>query len=257
MSYDILCRFLIDEFSRDFATLFMGKPIDLTILSPKELSVQPIRADSLILHQSEDSVLHIEFQTDPDQEIPFRMADYRLRGYRRFGEKDMRQVVIYLRKTNSPLVHQTEFILPQMTHRFEVIRLWEQPTELFLNAPGLLPFAALTRTENAEEVLNEVAQLIERIDNRQQQANLVAASSVLAGLVLDRELINRILRRDIMRESPIYQDILAEGRQEGRQEAIAEIARNLLLSGMSVEQIMNVTGLTRERVEQLTNRDSE
>jgi predicted transposase/invertase (TIGR01784 family) len=53
-----------------------------------------------------------------------------------------------------------------------------------------------------------------------------------------------------MRESPIYQDILAEGRQEGRQDAIAEIATNLLLSGMSVEQIMNVTGLTRERVEQ-------
>ncbi|MCT7972947.1 hypothetical protein [Laspinema olomoucense] len=72
-----------------------------------------------------------------------------------------------------------------------------------------------------------------------------------------------------MRESSIYQEIFAEGfeigfqegleeaRQEGRQEAIAEIARNLLLSGMSVEQIMNVTGLTRERVEQLTNRDSE
>ncbi|MGL5193773.1 MAG: hypothetical protein ACRC8Y_09220 [Chroococcales cyanobacterium] len=64
-----------------------------------------------------------------------------------------------------------------------------------------------------------------------------------------------------MRESPIYQDILAEGFeigfQEGRQEAIAKIARNLLLSGMSVEQIITVTGLTRERVEQLTNRDSE
>ncbi|WP_242541254.1 hypothetical protein [Phormidium pseudopriestleyi] len=79
MYYDILCRFLIDEFSRDFATLFMGKPIELTILSPKELSVEPIRADSLILLQSEDSVLHIEFQTNPEVEIPFPMADYRLR----------------------------------------------------------------------------------------------------------------------------------------------------------------------------------
>jgi predicted transposase YdaD len=56
-----------------------------------------------------------------------------------------------------------------------------------------------------------------------------------------------------MGESPIYQDILAEGRQK----ASTEIARNLLLSGMSVEQIMNVTGLIRERVEPLTNRDSE
>jgi predicted transposase/invertase (TIGR01784 family) len=64
-----------------------------------------------------------------------------------------------------------------------------------------------------------------------------------------------------MRESSIYQEIFAEGFeigfQEARQEAIAEIARKLLLSGMSVEQIITVTGLTRERIEQLTNRDSE
>lgn len=64
-----------------------------------------------------------------------------------------------------------------------------------------------------------------------------------------------------MRESSIYQEIFAEGFeigfQEAREEAIPEIARKLLLSGMSVEQIMNVTGLTQERVEQLTNCDSE
>ncbi|MCT7985898.1 hypothetical protein NG796_21715 [Laspinema sp. A4] len=72
-----------------------------------------------------------------------------------------------------------------------------------------------------------------------------------------------------MRESSIYQEIFAEGfeigfkegleeaRQEARQETIAEIARNLLLSGMSVEQIMNVTELTREQIEELTPRDSE
>jgi predicted transposase/invertase (TIGR01784 family) len=64
-----------------------------------------------------------------------------------------------------------------------------------------------------------------------------------------------------MRESSIYQEIFAEGFeigfQEARQETIAEIARKLLLSGMSVEQIITVTGLTRERIEQLTNRDSE
>ncbi|HEY9837779.1 MAG TPA: hypothetical protein V6D27_12895 [Vampirovibrionales bacterium] len=68
-----------------------------------------------------------------------------------------------------------------------------------------------------------------------------------------------------MRESSIYQEIFAEGFEIGfkegleevRQEAIAKIVRNLLLTGMSVEQIITVTGLTRERVEQLTNCDSE
>lgn len=41
-----------------------------------------------------------------------------------------------------------------------MIRLWEQPTELFLQSPGLLPFAVLTAgelQENKTDVLREVA----------------------------------------------------------------------------------------------------
>jgi predicted transposase/invertase (TIGR01784 family) len=110
--FDNLCKFLVENFSSDFATWLLGEPIALTELSPKELSLEPIRADALILRQSDEIVLHIEFQTQPDGNIPFRMADYRLRVYRRFPHKRMRQVVIYLQKTNSELVQQTTF-----THR--------------------------------------------------------------------------------------------------------------------------------------------
>ncbi len=74
------------------------------MLTPTELSLEPIRADSLIMLQSEDVVLHLEFQTIPRDEIPFRMADYRLRVHRKYPNKDMRQVVIYLKKTSSDLV---------------------------------------------------------------------------------------------------------------------------------------------------------
>ncbi|WP_448286383.1 hypothetical protein [Phormidesmis priestleyi] len=42
-----------------------------------------------------------EFQTEPKPDIPFRMTDYRLRVYRRFPQKQMRQVVIYLQETAS------------------------------------------------------------------------------------------------------------------------------------------------------------
>jgi predicted transposase YdaD len=61
------------------------------------------------LLQSDEVVLHLEFQTQPDENIPFRMADYRLRVYRRFPEKRMLQVVIYLKPTTSELVYQTTF----------------------------------------------------------------------------------------------------------------------------------------------------
>lgn len=113
--------------------------------------------------QSEQHVLHLEFQTQADAEIPFRMLDYRVRVYRRFPQKEMHQVVIYLKQTNSDLVQQNTFLLTRTRHEFEVIRLWEQPTEVFLRTPGLLPLAVLSSTIDREAVLNQVAQQINNI----------------------------------------------------------------------------------------------
>ena len=119
----------------------MGESVPLTELKPSELSLEPIRADALILLESDDSVLHLEFQTRPKRDIPFRMLDYRVRVYRRYPDKTMRQVVVYLRSTGSDRVRQTNFSLERTRHEFDVVCLWEQPATFFLQYPGLLPFA--------------------------------------------------------------------------------------------------------------------
>jgi predicted transposase YdaD len=80
---------------------------------------------------------------------------------------------------------------------------------------GLYPFASLAQTERPELVLREVAARIEEIPDRKLQADLSAMSYILAGLVLDKEQIRQIIRREIMRESVTYQDILAEGETRG------------------------------------------
>jgi predicted transposase/invertase (TIGR01784 family) len=105
--YDNVCKFLAENFSADLASWLVGRPIALTQLSPTELNVEPIRADSLILLDSPELLLHGEFQVKPDATIPARMANYRLRIYHRFPTKPVRQVVIYLRPTRSPLVYET------------------------------------------------------------------------------------------------------------------------------------------------------
>ncbi len=216
--FDNVCKFLIETSPTDFATWLLGEPIVLSALSPSELSLEPIRADALILLQSEDVVLHVEFQTKPDAAIPFRMLDYRVRVYRRFPVKTMRQVVVYLRQSRSSLVHQTDFELENTQHRFEVIRLWEQPVESFLAVPGLLPFAVLGRTNNREATLRQVAARLEAMPVGSTQSSLAASTSILSGLVLQGEVIRQILRSETMQESVIYQEIKAEGIQEGIQE---------------------------------------
>lgn len=227
--FDNVCKFLAESFSTDFANWLLGEPTLLTELSPSELSLEPIRADALLLMKSIESgnmVLHLEFQTQPKPDIPFRMIDYRLRVYRRFPHRQMRQIVIYLCETQSPQTRQTTFTIPNTHHEFEVIRLWEQPTEVFLQYPGLLPFAVLSQTAHRSTTLRQTAQLIDRISNPTIQSNVAASTAVLAGLVLEKDLIQSVLRRDIMQESVIYQEwkaeALAEGRMEGRAEALAE-----------------------------------
>lgn len=167
----------------------------------------------------------------------------------------MRQVVVYLRQSTSPLVYQTQFELPNLRHRFEVIRLWEQPVDLFLNTPGLLPFAVLAETSDRTATLQRVAEQIETMGDRTQKNDIAASTGILAGLVLEKALIQRFLRTELMRESVIYQDIFQQGevRGEARGEAKgkAEVARNLLKLGMEIAQIAEVTGLTVEQILQL------
>ena len=260
--YDNICKFIAETFSSDLAQWLLGYPIDLTVLKPTELLVSPIRADSLIFLQSDDLILHIEFQTDPKDDIPFRMADYYLRIHRIFPNKQVYQVVIYLRHSSSSLARVTTFNLPQLRHEFNILRLWEIPTDQLLQSSGLLPFAVLSQTQNPVQVLEQVARRIEAIDNPKEQSDLSATTAILAGLVLDKMIIRQLLREDIMKESVIYQDIQetseAKGFQTGIQTGIQQGEANLVLRllhrrigdipqyisdkirGLSVEQLENL-----------------
>jgi predicted transposase/invertase (TIGR01784 family) len=249
--YDDTCRFLAEHFSADFASWLMGESVTMTELKPSELLLDPIRADAMILLQSDDVILHIEFQTLPKEEIPFRMLDYRVRGQRRYKGKLMIQVVIYLKHTTSDLAYQTSYMLERTRHEFDVIRLWEQPASLFLQYPGLIPFAVLGQSVDAEETLRQAVQrmdqIMDQIVDPQTQANLMAASGILAGLQLDEEIIYRVLRRDIMQESTVYRSIWRDAQKEEKR----EIAFNFLRDGLSVEAVARGTGLSIEEVQQL------
>ncbi|WP_059000029.1 Rpn family recombination-promoting nuclease/putative transposase [Leptolyngbya sp. NIES-2104] len=245
--YDDTCRFLAEHFSSDFASWLLGEPIELTELKPSELSLDPIRTDALILLQSAASFLHLEFQTLPKNNVPFRMLDYRVRAYRKDSTKPMRQVVIYLKQTASERVHQTYFEMEHTRHEFEVVRIWEEPASRFLQYPGLIPFATLGQSADAEETLRQVAQRIDQIADSEAQANLIAASGILAGLRLEDEVIYRILRRDIMQESTVYRSIW----REAEEEKTRAIALNFLREGLSVEMVARGTGLSIDEVQQL------
>jgi predicted transposase YdaD len=56
--FDNLSKFLAQQYPQDFASWLVGGSITLTELKPTELSLEPIRADSVILLQSAGLILH-------------------------------------------------------------------------------------------------------------------------------------------------------------------------------------------------------
>ena len=71
-----------------------------------------------------------------------------------------------------------------------------------------MTFAVLTQTNDKRAVLSQVAQMIETIPEKDIKSNIAACTDILAGLVLEKQIIVSILPEEIMRESVIYQDIL-------------------------------------------------
>ncbi|WP_143162102.1 hypothetical protein [Phormidesmis priestleyi] len=137
----------------------------------------------------------------------------------------------------------------ELRYDFDVVRLWEQPASLFLQYPGLLPFAALGQSADPAEMLRQVTQVGDQIEEPTTQANLMAASAILAGLRLEEDVIYRLVQRDVMQESVIYRSIQRDEKQA--------IARNLLRGGVNINLFASSTGLSIEEVQQLQQQMNE
>nr|WP_289501511.1 DUF4351 domain-containing protein [Gloeocapsopsis sp. IPPAS B-1203] len=96
-----------------------------------------------------------------------------------------------------------------------------RPTFL-LATPGLLPLAALAQTNTPEALLQQIAAQVDMIEEIEEQRNISVCVEVLASLKFDRNLLKQYLREDLMRESPIYQEILQEGVHRGLQQGLQQ-----------------------------------
>ncbi|MEH1961520.1 MAG: DUF4351 domain-containing protein [Nostoc sp.] len=107
-----------------------------------------------------------------------------------------------------------EYLDDTTIHRYRVVRMWEQDSDLFLNNLNLLPLATLSRTDSPQNLLSQVAEKVAKILDRETKQNIAGYTEILAGLRFDKTLIRQMLSEDIMQESVIYQDILQKGKKQ-------------------------------------------
>ncbi|NJM00245.1 MAG: Rpn family recombination-promoting nuclease/putative transposase [Synechococcaceae cyanobacterium SM2_3_2] len=217
MSFDNVCKLLAEKYPASFARWLLGGSQPAVNVLKTELSIEPIRADSVTFLQLQERILHLEFQVrlESDPPLPLRMLDYWVRLHR-WHRLPITQVVVLLLPPSPDTPIPSCFELETTRHSYRVIPLWQQDPEPFLQDPALLPLASLTATSDDNTLLQQVAQRVMQLEERQRQET-AAYVQILAGLVFKKRIIQQIFGEEVMRESVIYQDILEKGLQQGRQ----------------------------------------
>jgi predicted transposase/invertase (TIGR01784 family) len=260
LAYDNTCKYLAEKYPAAFARwLLSTETTDIQVLKT-ELSLEPIRADSLAFLKVANQILHLEFQTTPYSEPPmsFRMLDYWVRLKRLYWNADIVQVVIYLKSIDSELAFVDQFQNDNTSHRYRVIRMWEQDPAPLLSNPVLLPLATLAQTDSPRALLQQVAEGVAMIEESSERSQLSTCIQLLAGLKFNQNLIRQLFRGEAMRESVIYQEILEEGKQQGIQQGVKEEALSLVsrllnrrLGNISPEIQQQISQLSRAQLEEL------
>jgi len=231
MNFDNICKYLSEEYPDRFARWLLGEtPANIEVLKT-ELSIEPIKADFLTLLNTQERILHLEFQVKAASSppLPLRMLDYWVRLYRRYN-LPVTQVIILLKETST--VVPEFFEVEQTRHSYRVVKMWEQDPEPLLQDPALLPLASLCRTSEPNQLLSRVAEQVANIETTAQKGQITACTEILAGLRFDDNLIKQLFREDVMQESVVYQRILREGLQQGLQQGLEQGLRTSILDAL-------------------------
>jgi len=252
MSFDNTCKFLSANNPESFVNWLLGEtPASIQLLNT-ELNIDTIRADFVALLPEQKRLLHIEFQVvgETDPPLPLRMLDYWVRLHRIY-RLPISQFLVLLKQSRSATEVPSEFALEGTLHHYQIIRLWEQNPEPFLQDSALLPLASLCATSNSTELLRQVVTEIDKIKEPEQRQIIANCTQVLAGLRFPKNIIRQFFSEEIMRESVIYQEIFQEGHTEGRAEGRAEGLKTEALSMVIRQMTRRIGGLSPELAQQI------
>lgn len=229
---------------------------------PHELKHWTLEVDALLAVQvsEQDMLLHLEFQTYNDPAMAERLLRYNVLA-RSEHRLPVLSCVIYLLGGGEASPSPLSWIVPTGQ---EVLQFHYQSIELKALLPeevlqtgltGLLPLLPLTKNGARREIVETMfGRLLAA-----KKIELVPIGYTLASLAFSREnpgdqdwLFRRFHEmHDILRETPIYQEILKEGREEGLEQGLQrgqlEALRQAVVE-VVVERFPRLVRLTKKQV---------
>lgn len=225
--YDASLKSLVEKHPQDWLAQ-LGLPSDVPVeVMDADLSTVTAMADK-VLHVKGIApyLLHIELQSARDLKLHKRVLKYNVLLEDRYN-LPVHSVVFLLRPEadyaglNGKVGYTAAQGRTRLNFDFEVVRLWEQPAEPFLNGGvGTLPLTFLCAISR-EDVPNLASQLQERIKQNlpfgdAAEILMIACMLLQMRFKEERRFMETIFGIRGLDETPFYQEILKKGLEEGR-----------------------------------------
>ena len=224
MQTDGPLKILLQSYPRDLLVLFGDEGATLQAVENVEIQQMQRRVDGILRLERAGEVYyrHVEFQAEPTADIARRCFEYNAQLLMRYGAPVL-TTVVYLFPPGPP--EDPVFRVTLCGHEvnrwwFQVVRLWEIEAAAALEqgAPGLVALVPLMRGGSNWDLLTRAVKLVEAALPGEPVPEAESVLLHLAGRHYTFEEILKVVGRERMIQSSVWNEALNEGRTEGRTE---------------------------------------
>ncbi|MBE3578977.1 MAG: Rpn family recombination-promoting nuclease/putative transposase [Caldanaerobacter subterraneus] len=261
---------MFSDLTDNILSYFLGiqstKIEELNVEFPRVETRESDMVFKCITNEGNTVAVHIEFQSDNDDKMPYRMLRYATEIMEKYLLMPY-QIVIYIGKDDLNMVNKIDFDFGKenfLSYRYKIIDVGEikfseitqtNYYELFT----LLPLMDKERRQKEKEAyLKECVEAIRNIPLAAVEKREIAArAKMLAELVYKKDIVDRmfaeVIRMLRLEESETYRKLIEKGKKEGEKEGKLAVAKKLLKKGMNIDEIAEITELSKEEIKKLLN----
>ena len=233
MDLDRTFKVFADRFASDYVRWLLGPDMALDEVLKTELPASTRHADMVYrltdMPRQTAFIWHVEFQAQRSEEpMPLRMLEYytRLRSQHHLPVCSM---VLY--PTRAAWANDDGVLVESclsdevLRFRYRVVRLWEVETAALMQNGlwGLYPLLGLTRlAAPVEESLRQCVELASQVSDPLLRQDLWFGFKTIAALVHPKDLLDMLIRKEMIMDSPVLQEIYQEGMERGMERGLEQ-----------------------------------
>ncbi|WPM32302.1 Rpn family recombination-promoting nuclease/putative transposase [Hydrogenobacter sp. T-2] len=248
-SKDIALKDIFEEIPHRLSKILAPAPIKE--LLPTNFPSTELRVDFLARLEDE-SVLHIEFQSFNDPNMPFRMLRYYLAILERYPNTPIKQLLVYV--GNRKLRMKSRLRLRNLTFSYEILDIRQIDCKVLLESPDPMDrlLACLCKVEDEAYLIEKLIKTMEGMNEEERKDYLLKALTLTElrpnlrirlteevrhmPIVVrpeDIRLPKKMLRKDILYRLGLEEGKqigLEEGKHIGLEEGLIKSAQEMLIA---------------------------